>query len=169
MFFRSSDMKKFTSPRLAAPLAAAFLICAVAGLGNVAHAQTPPCASCLQPAPETNQWFCSGGCPGCYSWLLTNTCNSCITSITLNTKSNLEPFTACCAVIMDPTHETWTATQNDAYSVTFTADSGSCLAQGQSLQVTTCGLTTGNQVYMTWAPADPPCTNNSQDELILVP
>ena len=166
-------MTKFFSKRCRIFLASVMLVFAgLMSAGNCIAQPPPPCASCLQPAPETNQWFCNGdsnGCPGCYSWLLINTCKSCITTITLNSKNTLLPFTACCAVIMDPTHETWTATQNDPFSVTFRADSGACLATGKSLQVTTCGLTTGNQIQMVWAPADTPCTDTAQNDLILVP
>ncbi len=37
------------------------------------------------------------------------------------------------------------------------------------LQITTCGLSHGDVIYVNWSPADPGCTDGDEQELITVP
>ena len=168
-------MRRFIPTKSAVLLASLMLLCTAPMIAEKAVAQWP-CNGCLRPMHETNQWFCnndSNSCPGCYSWLLTNTCDSCITSITISNKGEDTTFFPCCVVLMDPTHETWTVSNDPAptpHSFTVVADTanGECLAPGKSIQITACGLVEGELIYISWSPADPPC-NTAQNEETVVP
>ncbi len=164
-------MLKFISIRFAA-LAAAFVLVYLLGISRNAIAQPPPppCASCLQAVCDRNPSLCNCDSTdtACYTWALLNTCDSCIESIIVSTK-NGAPFSSCCAVIENPTRSGWAANQVSPNMVDFYDTSGNCLAAGQSLQVTTCGITPGIQIQLQWSPADSGCVNYGQGELTLAP
>ncbi len=176
-------MITFITRRYSALLAAAFLACAVLGFTKEGLAQPPPpCKTCLQAFDDKDSCLCQGPpdsiCIGCHTWVLVNTCDSCLTAISINSKGG-PPFTTCCVVVQEPTHETWTVDSISPGWVIYRAPTGSCLSNSpghNQLQITTCGLTTGDHAYLSWAPGQgggptPPCdtTGGDQDVLITVP
>jgi hypothetical protein len=144
-------------------IAAAFLVCAVLGFTKEVHAQPPPCDTCncwncLQPQIDPNPNLCDGCSEGCYTWSLLNNCSTCLDTIWLMSKFG-DPFTACCAAVDSASHGTWTFRPLSSHEVMFTATSG-CLDSNRFLQITTCGLTPGEDIYLYWVPGegpDPPC------------
>jgi len=134
---------------------------------KVGHAQLG-CNRCLilQPDPYGSWCRC---CDTARAWILTDGCDSCITTIQIRSKSG-KPFMICCAVTQDTNQTPWTVTEgSDTCQCVWTlqAPVGSCL--NTVLQFTTCGLNSGDAVYLSWAPADPPCGPMAQDEEVGLP
>jgi hypothetical protein len=170
-------MIKSISRRYATLLAVTFVACAILGYTTKGYGQNTcvpcnpincPCNDCLSAAIEINPLLCTGGCPGCITWVIQNNCCSCITSITLDDKPN-NAFTTCCVVIKDVSHASWTVTQLNPHKVTYTAPPGTdCLANGMVIQITTCGIPAGDPVTVDWTPDDAGCSG-PQGEIVYMP
>jgi hypothetical protein len=155
--------------RTAAPLAAlALLVCTSFLFIGESYAQ---CRSCLQAVKDTNHRLCQPDpCPpDCITFAFLNNCESCITDIRMDSKTN-EPITSCCAAILSPSHTQWNITQRGAYGIEYSAvnPSTDCIHPGQFLQITVCGVHSGDVFYLVWTPLDPPCSS-PQDEMITIP
>lgn len=128
---------------------------------------TCPCNKCLQALPDPAPTDCN--CPDtCYTWTLFNSCCSCITSITLSAV-NGDTIKPCCVLVENATHSTWTVDSIKWDQVRLNAPAGTCLANGQAIQITTCNFHTGDAIGLNWTPADSPCINNGQSEVTTVP
>lgn len=174
-------MTRFTSPRPVATVAAALLLCSVFLFASKSFSQPPPppppcdpsltCHNCLVVGTDPNSHLCD--CPeGCKTWDIRNCCPSCVYKITMRTK-NGKPFTTCCVVVDHPSYHQWTVTQDPLLPdrATYEANdhSADCLSTGEFLQITTCGLSACDHLYLDWWPAESPCTGGTQDNLIYVP
>ncbi len=129
-------------------------------------AEAQPCATCLSLSSAVHQAWC--GDLSCYTFVITNNCASCITSITMSDPGNT--ITSGCCAIVDPTWDAWEETNNSNGSCTVdNGGSGPCIATGESVQVTLCGVSKGDNVTFNWAPSDPPCVANTQTEVLTLP
>jgi hypothetical protein len=148
--FLTNAMTTIISRKLSVLFASTLLLSIIFGLVKQGHAQPPPpCATCLQAIQDRNMCLCQGpppdtnACPGCYTWELINHCDSCLTAIRILNKMGA-PFSTCCVVVENPTHETWTQNQIDPNTVEYDAPPGHCLANYfappvyNTLQITTC-------------------------------
>lgn len=147
-------------------LSVALILLCCFGISRKGFAQ---CATCLQATCIPGASLCSPGCPGCIQWNLTNTCQSCINHIWITSKYSVA-FSMCCVVLDDPTHETWTADSISPYKWEIHSECDTCcMKTGESIQITTCGLSPGDIMTLDWTPADPPCISGMQDEDVAVP
>jgi hypothetical protein len=161
-------MTTIISRRLAPLFVAAFLVSVV---GDVSFAQYD-CHTCLVATTDPNPSLCQPDtCPGCYTWDLVNYCNSCITSITLRSKDGIK-FHMCCCAVQRLVIQTWNQTLSPD-SLFMPVPGDPCLAgisdtdmRHRTLQITTCGLASGDLMDLQWGPVDPPCFNNEHDIVI---
>ncbi len=142
--------KSFTT-KLTAFAAAVILCCSILFIHSNARAQ--PCTTCLIAQTDVNQALCGG-----YTWVLKNTCTSCISSITISGAPHPCSF---CLVYDAGYGDDWTVTYNSTlhtYTLTPGGDGGDCLQPGGLLQIASC-LQSGDSIQVCWSPADPPCTS----------
>jgi hypothetical protein len=165
---------KIKSRRYAALLTAAFLASAMLGITKEGYAQYPGCAVCFHATPYLLPCQCQAGspdsCQGCHSWGLTNNCHSCITQFSVTSKDGGR-FIPCCTAVDSLMVGWWTVSPigDTVSSVTYTAQPGTCLDSGRTVELTLCGLTTGDIVYVAWCPPDGLCGCMEQGEIVTVP
>ncbi|MGI0135221.1 MAG: hypothetical protein ACREBW_09725 [Candidatus Micrarchaeaceae archaeon] len=102
-------------------------------------------------------------CDTCYTWAITNNCDSAIGSLTISDLTTGGLNGQGCNQVQDPTHSTWNDTVNMDGSVTLTAGPGNCLQPGKTILVSFCSaLKAGDLIKIDWTwcegvPAQPPC------------
>jgi hypothetical protein len=174
-------MTTIKTRRYAALLAVAFLTCTLSGITKVSYAQPNwPCLTCLSSIGAVDSTLCQSPpdpCIGCHTWALLNNCLTCIDSIEIQGKAGLL-FTTCCAAVQKAAWETWVIDSVGPGDYKLKDTLGECLAPQDTaasppasgiLQISTCGLVSGDKVIIRWWPADSPCTQGAQDEIVVVP
>ncbi len=158
-------MKKRIISKFAALAAAAVLLGSTLFV-KTSRAQT---CNCLILSPSNIQL-----CDTCYTFELTNTCDSAISSITISDPG--KTLDSGCAEVEDPTHETWKATQNIDGSITYTPLPGNpCLQPGQSMLISDCNMQKGDLLNMEWtncggsSPFSVPCGAYPPGETAVAP
>jgi hypothetical protein len=167
--------------RFAALFAAALFVCALLAVAKVSHAQPPPppCAHCFTDTTIVNPTQCQSGgpdtCFNCHTWGLVNHCDSCITQFIISCKAGAK-FTPCCVGVDSVVIGWWVVTPIgppfDSTEYLYTDTHGACLsnvAPHNVIQFTTCGITTGDVVYISWNPGNPSSCTMTQEEVVVVP
>ena len=151
----NNTMTTTKTRRYAALLAAAFLVSVLVGITKESYAQ--PCKMCLQAIRVIGPCQCQRDpdtCVGCHIWGLVNNCQSCITEITVESKDGIA-FRSCCSAVDSAAVGWWRATQIDSTTVQYNAYPGTCLSDSvghNMIQLTSCGLSTGDVVYVGLVP-----------------
>ncbi len=170
--FLTLTMMELNSRRFAAVAVTTLVLISSFLFADKGYSQLPPCNplltcdNCLVVGIDTNHHLCD--CPeGCFTWDIRNCCPSSVCSITMHTKDG-KPFTTCCVVVYHPSYHQWHVTQNTPSSVTYSANtSADCLATGDFIQITTCGLDACDMLVFDWDTANNECGVNGTQGLHL--
>jgi len=158
-------MKNLSFRKIAA-LAAMALLLGSTLFVNPSRAQICNCLA----ASTSNIMLC-----GCYTFELTNICDSAISAINI-TDSAVSPLDSGCAQLTNPTHETWKVTLNANGSVTITRLPGDpCLQPGKSILISMCNMQKGDNINIGWtncggsSPFPFPCGPYPPGEQVVAP